>query len=154
MGIHRSLSPSDDELDALGQELIAWCLEVPKKGEEKHALLPQWYSVKKHILRDTWKAIIKQPVFRPYYEEAQVLLGMKLIQGSVKEGFAHRFLRLYHADVREDDDAIAAAKNKANSQVLSGEEIIKAIREDMNARTKEQSVRGIPPAPEPDLAAK
>ena len=154
MGLRRALTPEDDQLQALGEEMIAWCLETPKKGEEKHIMFAQWYSQKKHILRAQWKAMIQHPNFRPYYEEAQIILGMKLIQGSIKEGFAHRFLRLYHADVREDDDEQAAARNKIKDQLSSMEQFMLEIREDMNARTKSQPIRRIPPAAGPELADK
>lgn len=154
MGLRRSLTPEDDQLEILGEELLLWCEEDVPKKERQHLFFSQWYSGKKNILRAQWKAMIQHPNFRPYYEQAASILGYKLVTGSIKEGLAHRFIRIYHADVREDDDEIAAAKNKSNNQAITGDEIIKAIREDMNARTKSQSLRGVPPVIESDLADK
>lgn len=144
----RIMAPSDEELLKLGEDLLIWA------NKPDSLFMAQFYSCEKHILRKDWKNIIQRMPFVPYYEEAQIIIGTRHLTGALKEGIAHRFIRLYHHDVREDDDAVAAAKNKANSQVITGEELIKAIREDMNARTKEQSVRGIPPASESDLAPK
>lgn len=134
----RTVCPPDDELGKLGEELLSWACASPE-----HLFMGQFYSVEKHILRKDWKSIVQNPLFLPYYEEAQMILGYKHATGALKDSIAHRFLRLYHHDVKSDEDEVAAAKNKANSNTLNAEEFIKAIREDMNARAKTESLRGV-----------
>lgn len=100
-GRPRTVSPSPEECELLGQELLEWATE--QTGEFRFRF-SQWYSQKKHILRKEWKKIIETPEFRPYYEEVQSIFATKCLNDYVKEGFAHRYLRLYDRDLVEDEN--------------------------------------------------
>ena len=100
-GRPRTISPSPEECELLGQELLQWATE---QTEEFRFRFPQWYSEKKHILRKQWKKIIETPEFRPYYEKVQSIFATKCLTDYVKEGFAHRYLRLYDRELVEDEN--------------------------------------------------
>lgn len=92
-----------DKTIALGKEYIKWL------GENRDCVHhTEFYSIYKHILRSEWDCIRDAPEFKPYYEQARNILAKRHMQGAVKEGIAHRFLRLYLSDLREAED-----KNKA-----------------------------------------
>ena len=85
----------------LGKELALWATE---ETEEFRCLFQQWYSIKKGILRKEWKTLIQRPEFVPYYEIAQAALAIKCLDGSMKEGFGHRYLRLYDRILTEAEN--------------------------------------------------
>ncbi len=100
-GMYRTCSPDPEECIQLGEELLKWATE--QTGEFRFRF-PQWYSLKKNILRDDWKALIKTPEFRPYYEKVQSIFADKCLAEYVKEGFGQRYLRLYDRDLVEDEN--------------------------------------------------
>lgn len=152
-GAPRTVSPPPEECILLGEELVKWATEpVPKNEKRLH--LNQWWALVKKITKNEWDTLCERKEFIPYYEKAKVAISIRYIDGTINPSISQRFLRLYFSDLKQDEDEVADRKNKANAQALTADEIIKAIREDMNARTKSQSVRGVPAAPEPDVADK
>ena len=107
----RLIAPSDEILEELGKEMIQWCHADP----ERHLFFAQFYTTH-GIIRKEWKVYILNPTFLPYYEEAQGILAERYIDGTVNPSIAHRFIRLYHHDVREDEDETASQKNRAVSE--------------------------------------
>ena len=105
-GRPRIIAPPDEELTILGEELLLWA------NKPDSLFMAQFYACEKHILRKDWKNIIQRMPFVPYYEEAQIIIGTRHLTGALKEGIAHRFIRLYHHDVREDDDEIRRKDNE------------------------------------------
>ena len=91
-GRPRTSSPPPEECIELGKELVQWATEETK---EWRCLFQQWYSIKKGILRKDWKNIIETPEFSPYYEIAQAALSVKCVDGTMKERFGERYIRLY-----------------------------------------------------------
>lgn len=99
-GAPRTTSLPPEEMIMLGEELLKWATEETK---ELRFLFQQFYSIEKGILRDEWKAYIKCPEFRPYYEKTQSILALKCIDGTVKEGFGHRYLKYYDPSLQQHE---------------------------------------------------
>lgn len=98
----RTVTPPDHELEALGQEMVDWLYAHP---ETLH--VRQWYSMHKHYSNDQWRQFIKHENFRPYYDEALAIVGLKYIQKSsdVDPNVKNRWQRVYFGDLRESEDA-------------------------------------------------
>lgn len=103
-GAPRTTSPSPEECDELGKDLIEWASYQEKEGEKKRLLFSQWYCVKHGLLRNQWKALILIPEFLPYYEQAKTLMALKTIDGTMEKSFGHRYLRLYDQGLKEHED--------------------------------------------------
>lgn len=108
--------PTDEELHKLGEDLVDWAKNVPKdengKPKDLRCLWGLWYCCKHgYILRD-WKLIKKLPIFRPYYEQARNYMSQHFINGDIKEGIAHRFLRHFiPEEVKEEEDELLVFKS-------------------------------------------
>lgn len=104
----RTVSPPDEELALLGQEMLDWLYSHP---ETLH--VRQWYSMHKHFTIAQWKQFIKHEIFRPYYDEALSIVGLKYLQKSsdVDPNVKNRWQRIYFGELRdsEDEDLDAAA---------------------------------------------
>lgn len=101
VGRPRTSSPSPERCIELGEDLVKWATE---KTDEWRCLFQQWYSLKQGILRNDWKAMIKTDEFRPYYEKAQSALAMRAVDGTMKEGFGQRYIRLYDRELTEEEN--------------------------------------------------
>jgi hypothetical protein len=100
-GRPRFVTGTKEELIELGKELVAWATE---ETDELRCRFPQFYSLKKGILDKEWELIKDKVEFHEYYEKARVALANRFLDGSVKEGIAHRFLRIYAPEVRKDEN--------------------------------------------------
>ena len=100
VGRPRTSSPSPEKCIELGEDLVKWAME---KTDEWRCLFQQWYSLKQGILRKDWKTLIQSPEFLPYYEKAQSALAIKCML-LMKEGFGHRYIRLYDRDLIEEEN--------------------------------------------------
>lgn len=100
-GRPRTVSPSDKECVELGKDLEKWATE---KTKEFRCLLGQWWSLKQGLLRSEWNTLKQKKEFLPYYEKAQQAMAVKCLDGTIKEGFAHRYLRLYDRELVEDEN--------------------------------------------------
>lgn len=114
-GRPRESIPDKEELIKLGEDLVAWASE--KKEGELRCRWCEWYACKHFLLRKQWKRMIDTPEFRPYYEIAQPYLAQKWIDGTINQSIAHRYIRIYDPELKEneDEDAIVNASIKANS---------------------------------------
>ncbi len=130
-GRPRKSSPSPSDCIKLGEDLIKWLTEETK---EFRFLFQQWYSLKHGILRKDWKNIIVTPEFSPYYEQAQSILSRKCLDGTVKEGFGHRYLRLYDRCLidSENEHARFEAEIKAKEQKNISDEDMKRFDQFMD----------------------
>ena len=148
-GAPRTVSPSPKECEMLGKELALWATE---ETEEFRCLFQQWYSIKKGILRKEWKTLIQRPEFVPYYEIAQAALAKRCIDGTMKEGFGHRYLRLYDRSLVEEendnklfDTKLKLMKESDDKQkqknIIQEEakEVSQAILEGLNKALKKQN---------------
>ena len=107
-GAPRTLSPTPEECIKLGKELQKWALE--EDVDDPHLTFSEWYSIEKFILREKWKALIKCPEFRPYYEQAQALLAKRCKNGTMEKSFGQRYIRLYDRDLTEEENETFAFK--------------------------------------------
>lgn len=100
-GAPRTVSPPPEECIRLGEDLIQWLTE---KTKEPRLLLGQWWCIKHKMLRKDWKALTQIPEFLPYYEQAQQFMALKCLDGTIKEGFAQRYIRLYDRTLTEEEN--------------------------------------------------
>ena len=101
VGRPRTSSPSPERCIELGEDLVKWATE---KTDEWRCLFQQWYSLKQGILRKDWKTLIQTDEFLPYYEKAQSVLSMRAVDGTMKEGFGQRYIRLYDRALTEEEN--------------------------------------------------
>jgi hypothetical protein len=66
--------------------------------------------------------------FRPYYESAQAYLAEKWIDGTINQSIAHRYLRIYDPELRENEDVDSDADALRKANALKSE--TKAIEEE------------------------
>ncbi len=141
-GRKRTSTPSPEECIELGEELLKWATEPTEEFRFRFA---QWYSVKKHILRKDWKNLIKSPEFSPYYEEVQSIFADRCLDGTVKEGFGQRYLRLYDRDLIEEENEQAKFDAQLKKETLqdNAEFILNVVNyaksKDKDATTKESN---------------
>ncbi len=109
-GAPRTVTPEPDELIKLGQEMVAWV----KEHNPLH--LNMWFSVEKGILWETFKAYIQKPEFLPYYEQARALVAKNYMNGTVNPSIAHRFIRIYCKDVKEEENEQLELQHKLKTQ--------------------------------------
>jgi hypothetical protein len=120
-GRPRTVTPPDNELDTLGEEMIKWV-------EENNPIhLSQWWRLQKHFTKEVWKNICDHPRFSPYYEEALNIVGLQYIEkgSDVEVSIKQRWQRVYFKDLtkQEDEDATFAAElAKKNEQAVSPNE--------------------------------
>lgn len=100
-GRPRTTTPSDEELEALGEEMLAW---IDAQDEILH--LSQWYTIEKGFLYNEWKAFIQKPTFLPYYEIALKKMGLQYIKkdSPIEPALKQRWQRVYFKDLREQED--------------------------------------------------
>lgn len=101
IGRPRTVTPPDDELIALGEEMIQWVME------NNPAHLSMWWGGEKFFTFKVFKNICDHPIFSPYYEEALRLVGYNyILKGSdIEPNVKNRWLRLYFKDLRDQEDA-------------------------------------------------
>lgn len=100
-GRPRKLAPQPEECVELGEDLLEWLTE---ETDELRFLFQKWYSLRHGIMRKDWKNLIQMPEFLPYYEAAKAILAEKCIDGTVKEGFGNRYLRLHDRDLVDEEN--------------------------------------------------
>lgn len=122
-GAPRTVSPPPEECIRLGEDLVKWATESTK---EWRCLFQQWYSLKQGILRREWKLLIQIEEFRPYYEKAQAALAVKCVNGTMKDGFGLRYIRLYDRDLVEEENEKAKmdAEIRRQDQAANTQKIV------------------------------
>ena len=114
-GRPRTSVPEREELIELGKDLLEWASQKVKG--ELRCRWCEWYAMRHFFIRAQWKHMIEKPEFRPYYETAQGYLAQKWIDGTINQSIAHRYLRIYDPELKENEDIDLDAneKRKANS---------------------------------------
>lgn len=101
---------TNDELLALGEELLLWMGQMDEAAKEI-VHLSEWYSEIRQIPRSQWKSIIQRDCFLPYYERALNWMGVRLLKNkSLPTAYGSRFLGIYFTEVREHDRAVMQEK--------------------------------------------
>lgn len=135
-GRPRENIPEKDEMIELGKDLVEWA-STKVKGELRCRWC-EWYAKRHFFIRTQWEKMIEKPEFRGYYEVARVYLSERWLDGTVKEGIAQRYLRLYDKELRdhEDQDAdnnelrkVAALKRDIEITERTKLEILEKIQE-------------------------
>lgn len=99
-GRPRTISLSPEEMEELGLEMVEWV----KKNDPLH--LSQWYCIEKGYTDKEWDTMHVCPEFFPYYEQALKIVGLKYLDknSNVRDGIAHRWMRVYFKDFRDRED--------------------------------------------------
>jgi len=115
--------PSIEETVKLGEELVEWA-KLPTS-----LLFSQFYSEVKKIPRKRWKSIVQRHPFVDFYEKAQSMLSVRMMDlKCIEKSFGHRLLRLYCKDLVEEENETAEFKAKLKSVYPEeGEYIINVI---------------------------
>lgn len=138
----RRVCPQDDELIELGEDLVKWATEP---SEDLRCRFAQWYSLIQGISDDHWKLLKVKPEFTRYYERAKAALANRFLDGSVCPSIAHRFLRIYTPEVKEEEDSTAdreAARTKEIASTIVDPEThnqIVKLNEVLKSRQSERS---------------
>lgn len=114
-GRPRTTSFSEEEMIKLGEEMLSYV----KKHKKTILHLSEWYTIEKGFLYNEWKKFIEKEEFRPYYEQALKIVGLRYMDktSNVRENIAPRWQRVYFKDIREseDEDLDADAARKASA---------------------------------------
>lgn len=102
-GRPRTTTPPPEEVIKLGEDLVQWINEPCPDGQFRNRWC-EWYAIKHNMIKEEWKLLLQKPEFRPYYEKAQAYLGSKWINGDINHSIAHRFLRIYCPEVKDEED--------------------------------------------------
>lgn len=120
VGRPRSAIPERDELILLGEELVKWATEKEKKGERIRVRFCDWYT-DQGFVRKQWEHMREKPEFQWYYEKARSLLAMRYVDGTVNQSIAHRYLRMYDPELRDDENKDADDNELRKASALKGE---------------------------------
>lgn len=120
LGRPRTSSPQDDELILLGQDLVAWASEKSKKGEPLRVRFCDWYT-DQGFVRKQWEDFRDKPAFSWYYEKARALMAGRYVDGTVNQSIAHRYLRIYDPELRDEENIDADAEAARKASALKGE---------------------------------
>jgi hypothetical protein len=118
-GRPRTSIPEKEELVKLGEDLLAWAAE--KKKGELRCRWCEWYSRKHFFIRAQWKHMIEKDEFRPYYEAAQTYLAEKWVDGTIHQSIAHRYLRIYDPELKEEENKDLDDEQLRKAAALKGE---------------------------------
>lgn len=118
-GRPRTSIPEKEELIELGKDLLAWASE--KKKGELRCRWCEWYACRHFFVRAQWKHMIEKEEFRPYYEAAQPYLAEKWIDGTINQSIAHRYLRIYDPELREEENKDLDDNELRKAAALKGE---------------------------------
>jgi hypothetical protein len=120
-GRPRTVSFPEDEMIALGEEMIQWLNDNP---DTLH--LTQWWSLHKLFTEEEWDAMQQMPEFLPYYKRALHLIGLKYLtkDSKVRDNISPRWQRVYFKDLRksEDQDLDEAAARASKTETMESEE--------------------------------
>jgi hypothetical protein len=114
-GRPRTVSFCEDDMMVLGREMV----DYVKRNKADILHLSEWYTIERGFTYKEWRTFILRAEFVPYYEQALKIVARKYLDKSsnVKDGIAHRWLRVYFADLKEceDNDADKEAARKADA---------------------------------------
>lgn len=114
-GRPRTVVPEKEELIKLGEDLLNWAKNPDP--ENPHFFWSEWYT-SKGFVRNQWKKMVDKEEFRSYYEQAQPFLARPYINGTINASIAHRFLRHYCPDVKEEENEEMELKEKIKAEMM------------------------------------
>lgn len=119
-GRPRTVIPSKEELIELGKDLVEWAAEKQKKGDPIRVRFCDWYT-DRGFIRKQWEEFRDKEEFSWYYERARSLMALRYVDGTVNHSIAHRYLRIYDPEVRDEEDKDAQAAELRKAAALKGE---------------------------------
>jgi hypothetical protein len=103
--------PERDELIELGKDLVEWS-KNPNSWR-----YPEWYT-QKGLIDTQWNAMILHDEFLDYYQTCRANLARRYIDGTINPSIAHRFLRHYVSEVKEEENEELEFKAKLAKETL------------------------------------
>jgi hypothetical protein len=146
-GAPRTTCPGDDELKALGEDLVAWAGE---ETDELRISYDQWYAVLHGIREQDWELMLLKPAFSGYHKTARALLSMRYKNGRVNPSIAQRFLRLYCPELRKEENETLAYKAELARQ-KEQEDKDELVRNLAKAIADEEEISGTGKAAKPKV---
>jgi hypothetical protein len=118
-GRPRTVSFTEDEMIALGKEMVAYV----KENQKTILHLSEWYTIEKGFIYKEWKTFIQREEFVPYYEQALKIVGLKYVSknSNVRDSISQRWQRIYFGDLRESEDEDADANEVRKASALKSE---------------------------------
>lgn len=126
-GRPRTLIPQKDELIELGKDLVDWASKQHKKGDPIRVRFCDWYT-DRGFIRKQWEEFRDKPEFAWYYEKARSIMASRYVDGTVNHSIAHRYLRIYDPELKDEEDKDAADNELRKASALKGE--ARAIEEE------------------------
>jgi len=118
LGHGRPPNHTDEELESLGQSLLAWMKEMDE-SETRVVHLSEFYC--EYISRSDWAVLIKRPYFCAYYERAIEWIGRRLLKDTeLSTAYGSRFLGVYFKEVREHEKEIT--EHKIDYEIIKKDE--------------------------------
>jgi len=101
-GRPRTVSPPDEELEILGQQMVDFVSD--EKNNVLH--LSEWWSIHMFFIEKVWETIIRKEAFLPYYEQALKVIGKKYVDkdSKVRDGISQRWQRVYFKDLKKEEN--------------------------------------------------
>jgi len=101
----RIITPPPEEMEKLGEEMIAYVSD--KKNKVLH--LSEWWSTKMFFIEKVWNTMCIAPEFLPYYEKALRIIGKQYLDktSNVRDGISQRWQRVYFKDLKKEEDETA-----------------------------------------------
>ncbi len=126
-GRPRTAIPEKEEVIELGKDLVSWATKQTRKGEPIRTRFCDWYT-DQGFIRKQWEHMREKPEFQWYYEKARSLMATRYIDGTVNPSIAHRYLRIYDPELRDEENIDADADAARKASALKSE--TKAIEEE------------------------
>lgn len=119
-GRPRTVIPEKEELIELGKDLVQWAAAKQQKGEPIRVRFCDWYT-DRGFIRKQWEEFRDKPEFSWYYEKARSLMALRYVDGTVNQSIAHRYLRIYDPEMKDEEDKDANAAELRKAASLKGE---------------------------------
>lgn len=136
----------DEELDSLGEDLLAW---LDDEGCES-AFFQDWFFDIKGYSRTDWKGLIKREGFRPYYEIARQKMASNMMKSDLDKGYVHRYLGKYDDELHEFEEEVkdrdSARKSKENGNFINFPENLAKMQDFFSQVQKMQTSSNTIPA--------
>jgi hypothetical protein len=118
-GRPRTSIPQKDELIELGKDLVEWAFSQQKNGPIRVRFC-DWYT-DRGFVRKQWETFRTLPEFIWYYEKARSLMSLRYVDGTVNQSIAHRYLRMYDPELRDEENADADLEAARKASALKSE---------------------------------
>lgn len=136
-GRPRTKSYSPEEMIELGEEMLDWFDDNPKALH-----VSDFYSGVKGIRSKDWDTMIRCPEFSVYHELAIKKVRKNYLDGTVNGSIAHRFLRIYFPELKQEEDETARfnAGLKAQEQKPPHDAVVETLLDTIKSlKTKENA---------------